>query len=131
MTGASASGPNVTYYACLKSGKLTHVGTTAPTCAVGCGQKSRGIRRGRSGTNGTNGTNGRNFLTSSSTPTGACNTGDTDLALDSDELWTCLAGVWTDTGSNVKGARKPACLTVRQLPMRGSTSQVVFWNKTI
>ncbi len=28
---ASASGAT-TYYACLKSGKLTHVGTTSPTC---------------------------------------------------------------------------------------------------
>ena len=103
VTEASASGPNVTYYACLKSGKLTHVGTTAPTCAVGA-VKISWNSQGPSGTNGTNGTNGRNFLTSSSTPTGVCNTGDTDLAVDSDELWTCLAGVWTDTGSNVKGA---------------------------
>jgi uncharacterized protein YjbI with pentapeptide repeats len=103
VTEASASGPNVTYYACLKSGKLTHVGTTSPTCAVGA-VKISWNSQGPSGTNGTNGTNGKDFLTSSSTPTGACNTGDIDLALDSDELWTCLAGVWSDTGSNVKGA---------------------------
>lgn len=29
---AGASGPSTTYYACLQSGRLTHVGTTAPTC---------------------------------------------------------------------------------------------------
>ncbi len=29
---AGASGPSTTYYACLKAGRLTHVGTTAPTC---------------------------------------------------------------------------------------------------
>lgn len=29
---AGANGPNVTYYACLKSGKLSSVGTSAPTC---------------------------------------------------------------------------------------------------
>jgi hypothetical protein len=29
---ADASGSNVTYFACLKSGKLTAVSTTAPTC---------------------------------------------------------------------------------------------------
>ena len=34
ITEASASGPNTTYYACLKSGKLTHVGTSLPTCPV-------------------------------------------------------------------------------------------------
>jgi hypothetical protein len=32
VTEASASGQNVTYYACLAKGKLTDVGTTAPTC---------------------------------------------------------------------------------------------------
>jgi hypothetical protein len=29
---AGASGPGTTYFACLKSGRLTHVGTTPPTC---------------------------------------------------------------------------------------------------
>jgi hypothetical protein len=32
---AGASGPGTTYYACLKSGKLTAVGTTPPTCKSG------------------------------------------------------------------------------------------------
>ena len=32
VTEASASGPNVVYYACLARGKLTSVGTTPPTC---------------------------------------------------------------------------------------------------
>ncbi len=59
--------------------------------------------RARTGANGTNGTNGTNFLTSPSTPTGACHTGDTDLARDSDELWACSGGTWSDIGSNVKG----------------------------
>src|SRR6516162_743092 len=32
VTEASASGPNVTYYACLNKGKLSLVGTTVPVC---------------------------------------------------------------------------------------------------
>ena len=35
VTQASAGGPAVTYYACLKSGKLTQVGTSSPTCRSG------------------------------------------------------------------------------------------------
>ncbi len=32
---AGASGTNTVYYACLKSGALTKVGTTSPTCSSG------------------------------------------------------------------------------------------------
>lgn len=32
---AGATTPNTTYYACLKAGKLTKVGTTSPTCPKG------------------------------------------------------------------------------------------------
>ena len=39
---AGASGGNVTYYACLKSGKLTSVGTAPPACAGTAMQISRG-----------------------------------------------------------------------------------------
>jgi hypothetical protein len=57
---ASASGPNVTYYACLAKGKLTHVGTSVPTCpstATVISWNSQGPP-GKDGANGTNGTNG-------------------------------------------------------------------------
>ena len=32
---AGASGPGTTYFACLKAGKLTQVGTASPTCKAG------------------------------------------------------------------------------------------------
>jgi hypothetical protein len=35
VTQASAGGPTVTYYACLKSGRLTQVGTSQPSCRSG------------------------------------------------------------------------------------------------
>jgi hypothetical protein len=40
ITEASATAPNTTYYACLKAGKLTKVGTAAPTCRTGATQIS-------------------------------------------------------------------------------------------
>jgi hypothetical protein len=40
VTVASASGPNVTYYACLHKGQLSHVRTTPPTCASGAARIS-------------------------------------------------------------------------------------------
>jgi hypothetical protein len=101
VTEASASGPNVTYYACLKNGKLTRVGTATPTCSA-LATKISWNSQGPAGTPGTNGTNGTNFLTSPSAPSGVCNNGDTDLALDSDEFWSCSGGTWTDSGSNIK-----------------------------
>jgi len=57
---AGASGSSITYYACLKSGRLTHVGGTAPTCsstATPISWSSVGPQ-GPPGTNGSNGTNG-------------------------------------------------------------------------
>jgi hypothetical protein len=63
---------------------------------------------GTNGTNGTDGTNGNSFLTSATAPTGACNNGDSDVALDTDEVWTCASGGWTDTGSNIKGSQGAA-----------------------
>src|SRR5580658_6263168 len=39
---ANAQGTSSTYYACLKSGKLTKVGTTAPTCPSSATQISWG-----------------------------------------------------------------------------------------
>jgi hypothetical protein len=52
VTEASATGPNVTYYACLDKGKLGDVGTTAPTCKAGETQISWNSQ-GPPGTNGT------------------------------------------------------------------------------
>lgn len=39
---AGATGGNVTYFACLKAGKLTSVGTAPPTCASTATQISWG-----------------------------------------------------------------------------------------
>lgn len=58
---------------------------------------------GRSGTNGTNGTNGASVITSSIAPSSPCTSGNTDVELDSGEVWTCTSSAWTDTGSSIKG----------------------------
>jgi hypothetical protein len=57
---AGASGSSVTYYACLKSGKLTDVGTSSPTCKSGAALISWSSQgpQGLPGANGTDGTNG-------------------------------------------------------------------------
>ena len=55
---AGASGPSTTYYACLKSGKLSEVGTTSPTkCKAGSTIISWNSQ-GPSGPPGANGVNG-------------------------------------------------------------------------
>jgi hypothetical protein len=87
---ASAAGGNPTYYACLKAGTLTHVGGIPPNCKAPATAISFGA-------------NGSNVIVSPSTPYGSCNSGDTDIALSTDEVWSCLAGNWTDTGSSIKG----------------------------
>jgi hypothetical protein len=102
---ASAGGTNTTYYACLKGGKLTSVGTLPPNCKAPAIPISWG-----------NGTNGTNVLTSPGTPYGNCNSGDTDIALSTDEIWTCLAGNWTDTDANIQGAAGPQGPTGPQGP---------------
>jgi hypothetical protein len=101
VTKASAQGPNVTYYACLAKGKLTNVGTTAPTCKSSATQ----ISWNSQGATGTDGTNGTSFVTSPTMPAGACSNGDTDLELDNDDLWTCVGGSWSNTGTSVQGAQ--------------------------
>ncbi len=91
---AEASNSNTTYYACLSNGRLSQVGGIPPKCGAHAVQ----ISFGASGANGTN------VLTTPGTPYGSCNSGDTDIALNTDEVWSCLAGNWTDTDSNIKGA---------------------------
>jgi hypothetical protein len=54
---AGASGAGTTYYACLKAGKLTEVGTTSPTCKAASSVVSWNSQ-GPAGPAGTNGTNG-------------------------------------------------------------------------
>ncbi len=68
VTQASAA-TNVTYYACLKAGKLTQVGTTQPTCARSATGISWGSQ-GPQGPPGTNGTNGAPGPTGSHGPAG-------------------------------------------------------------
>ncbi len=91
---AAAQGSATTYYACLKGGKLSSVGAIPPNCKAPATQITLGA-------------NGANVITSPATPYGSCNSGDTDIALSSDEVWSCLAGNWTDTDSNIKGATGP------------------------
>jgi len=91
VTQASAASGNPTYYACLKGGRLSQVGATPPNCKAPATPISLGA-------------NGTNVIVSPSTPYGSCNSGDTDIALSTDEVWSCLAGNWTDTGANIKGA---------------------------
>jgi hypothetical protein len=85
------AGGSTTYYACLKGGRLSSVGAIPPNCKAPATQITLGA-------------NGANVITTPATPYGSCNSGDTDIALSTDEVWSCLAGNWTDTGSNTKGA---------------------------
>ncbi len=92
---ASASGA-ATYYACLSKGKLTNVGSAPATCKFPAVAISWGA----------SGTNGANVLTSSGNPYGSCVSGNTDIALSTDEVWSCSSnGTWTDTGSSIKGSQ--------------------------
>ncbi len=87
----ASAGSATTYYACLKGGRLSSVGAIPPNCRAPATQITLGA-------------NGTNIITSPATPYGSCNSGDTDIALSTDEVWSCLAGNWTDTGTNIKGA---------------------------
>ena len=92
VTQASAASGNPTYYACLKGGKLSQVGAIPPHCKAPATPISLGA-------------NGTNVIVSPSTPYGSCNSGDTDIALSTDEVWSCLAGNWTDTGATSRARR--------------------------
>ena len=95
VTTAFAGGPNITYYACLtNSGHLKKVGTSPPTCGATSHQISWNSQ----------GTDGANVFTSGGAPYGTCTTDDSDIALNTDEVYSCQGGTWTDTGSNIKGA---------------------------
>lgn len=92
---ASASGAS-TYYACLSKGKLSHVGTSPATCKFPAVAISWGAA----------GTDGANVLTSSGSPYGSCVSGNTDIALSTDEVWSCSPnGTWSDTGSSIRGSQ--------------------------
>lgn len=91
QAAAQDSGSGTTYYACLRLGRLSSVGAIPPNCRAPATQITLG-------------SNGTNVIVSPNTPYGSCNSGDTDIALSTDEVWSCLAGNWTDTGSNIKGA---------------------------
>jgi hypothetical protein len=61
-----ATTPSVTYFACLKGGKLTHAGTTAPTCKGGATQITWNST-GPPGPSGPGGLSGLQEFTSSNT----------------------------------------------------------------
>jgi hypothetical protein len=98
------AGAKPTYYACLKSGKLTQVGTAKPACAVGASV----ISWNATGPAGPAGVNGSNVVTSTGVPGGTCTSGDSDIELDNGEVWTCTASAWVDSGAAIVGAQGPA-----------------------
>lgn len=79
VTQASAGGPAVTYYACLKAGKLTQVGTSSPTCRSG----ATSISWNSQGPEGPVGPGTQTYNWSASVPAGASTTvyttGNTEL----------------------------------------------------
>ena len=114
VTTAFAGGTSIAYYACLtNSGHLSKVGTSPPTCRAAFHQISWNSQ----------GTNGSNVFTSGGTPYGTCTTGDTDIALNTDEVYSCQGGTWTDTGSNIKGTTGPAGPTGPQGPTGDTGTQ--------
>jgi hypothetical protein len=98
--GASAGTANTVYFGCLSGGTLSKVATTAPKCKAPAKQISWNSQ-------GVPGNPGTNFLTSSTAPTGSCTSGDSDMALDTDEIWNCVASAWSDTGSSTQGKQGP------------------------
>ena len=118
VAASATSSPSAhpTYYACLKSGKLTQVGSVKPTCRSGssliswnaAGPSGPSGPSGPTGTSGTNGVNGTNVMTSAAAPSGTCNSGDTTIELDNSEVWTCVSTAWVDSGSAIDGAQGPA-----------------------
>jgi hypothetical protein len=81
-------------------------GTTCPkgTSAISWNEQGPTGATGAQGATGPAGTNGANVVTSPGTPSGACNTGDTDIDLADGEVYTCTAAAWTDTGSSIEGS---------------------------
>jgi hypothetical protein len=74
------------------------------TCPSGSWSDTGHSLMGAAGTNGNNGTNGVSTLTSGGSPTGSCNTGDSDIDYTTGEVWTCPSGSWSDTGHSLMGA---------------------------
>ena len=104
---ANTPGAHTTYYACLKSGKLTQVGSVKPACPPGSSLISWNST-GPAGPSGSDGANGTNVMTSATTPSGLCSSGDSDIELDNGEVWNCASSAWVDSGSAIVGAQGPA-----------------------
>jgi hypothetical protein len=105
LSTASAQGSSTTYYACLSTkGALSKVGTNAVTCTAPS-QEISWNSEGPTGPQGPAGANGTGVSTSSAAPSGSCTSGDTDIALSTDEVWSCKSGAWVNTGANIKGAK--------------------------
>ena len=129
---ATAGSPNRQFTACLAKGTLSNVaignrplracprgdrqiawsergpiGATGATGATGpqgtAGAVGATGAQGPAGARGMNGVNGSSFLSSAAAPSGSCTSGDTDLELDSGEVWSCVSGSWSDTGSSLRG----------------------------
>jgi hypothetical protein len=109
VTEASASGPNLTYYGCLKKGKLIQMGTVPPTCKAPATQISWNSQgpQGLPGTNGTNGTNGTSVSSSAlSSGNSNCPSGGSSFLSASGTTYACngatgAAGSARDVGALV------------------------------
>ncbi len=98
------------FHGCLdyKTGALTDVFLTAGhRCAAGFNPVTWS-QTGPQGLPGANGSNGTSILTSAGVPTGACSTGDTDLDLQSDEIYSCVNALWSDSNTSLRGASGPS-----------------------
>jgi hypothetical protein len=132
VTEASASGPNTTYYACLAKGKLTHVGTVAPTCkskATQISWNSQGPSGpqgpvGVTGATGPQGPTGAAGPTGPTGPTGA--TGPTGPQGPAGPSGT--AGIFgTNTNESFAGSSAGAACTIGDVILTASVEVATNW----
>jgi hypothetical protein len=99
---ADTSSTSTTFYACLKSGELSNVGTTPPTCPT----KSTRISWNQQGPAGVSGLNGKTVLNGSGAPSNALGTnGDFYLDTADTKLYgPKAAGAWPASGVSLVGA---------------------------
>lgn len=93
------------FHACL--GRASHVLTNvylAPghRCPAGASAVTW-TERGPRGAQGAPGVNGTSVVTSGAAPIGSCASGDTDLDLQSGEVYLCVDSSWRDSGANLMG----------------------------
>lgn len=99
---ATANSTTREFTGCLREGVLSKVAIgTRPLRA--CPRGSTLIMWSSQGVTGSRGANGLGVATSVATPSGSCTTGDSELDLTSGEVYSCVSGSWSDSGSSLKG----------------------------